>query len=247
MARVHAMAIEFIRHSDARFDLHRLTRFIAAYQTVAPLTLGELWAWPSMLKLGLIENLRRLAEEILESRDGRGRGRPLLRALRSRSARGSAAAASRDALERVRGPAAPAHARARPAGRRAADRSSSAGSQARARASTRRSAPSTSGRPWATPRSGTRSPSLRLVSTHRLEPHGRAGEPDGAGAAARPGGRLRPDGLREPRPLPPGGRGAGRAHRRGPGARGAARGRERAPVGREAPAGRRRARTSATT
>jgi len=70
MARTHAMAMEFIAHSDARFDLHRLTRFIGAYQTVAPLTLGELWAWPSMLKLGLIENLRRLAEEILESRDG---------------------------------------------------------------------------------------------------------------------------------------------------------------------------------
>ncbi len=69
-ARVHAMALEFIRHSDARFDLHRLTRFISAYQTVAPLTLGELWAWPSMLKLCLLENLRRLAEEIMESRAG---------------------------------------------------------------------------------------------------------------------------------------------------------------------------------
>jgi cyclic beta-1,2-glucan synthetase len=70
MARVHAMAIEFIRHSDARFDLHRLTRFVSAYQTVAPLTLGELWAWPSMLRLGLIENLRRLTDEIMESRSG---------------------------------------------------------------------------------------------------------------------------------------------------------------------------------
>ncbi len=70
MARVHAMALEFIRHSDARFDLHRLTRFVSAYQTVAPLTLGELWAWPSMLKLSLIENLRRLTDEIMESRAG---------------------------------------------------------------------------------------------------------------------------------------------------------------------------------
>ena len=70
IARTHAMALEFVAHSDARFDLHRLTRFIGAYQTVAPLTLGELWAWPSMLKLCLIENLRRLAEEILTSRDG---------------------------------------------------------------------------------------------------------------------------------------------------------------------------------
>jgi cyclic beta-1,2-glucan synthetase len=70
MARVHAMAIEFIRHSDARFDLDRQARFLIAYQSVAPLTLGELWAWPSMLKLGLIENLRRLATEILENRIG---------------------------------------------------------------------------------------------------------------------------------------------------------------------------------
>jgi cyclic beta-1,2-glucan synthetase len=70
MARIHAMALEFLSHSDARFDLHRLTHFISAYQTVAPLTLGELWAWPSMLRLGLIENLRRLAEEIMESRSG---------------------------------------------------------------------------------------------------------------------------------------------------------------------------------
>ncbi|HEX5029980.1 MAG TPA: glucoamylase family protein [Candidatus Eisenbacteria bacterium] len=70
MARVHAMAFEFIRHSDARFDLQRLTRFVSAYQTVAPLTLGELWAWPSMLRLSLIENLRRLTDEIMESREG---------------------------------------------------------------------------------------------------------------------------------------------------------------------------------
>ena len=70
VARVHAMAIELIRHSDARFDLHRLTHFVSAYQTVAPLTLGELWAWPSMLKLTLIENLRRLTDEVMESRAG---------------------------------------------------------------------------------------------------------------------------------------------------------------------------------
>ncbi|MCX6566986.1 MAG: DUF3131 domain-containing protein [Candidatus Aminicenantes bacterium] len=40
-----------------------------SFQTVAPLTIGELWAWPSMLKLALIENLRRLAEETLEARE----------------------------------------------------------------------------------------------------------------------------------------------------------------------------------
>jgi cyclic beta-1,2-glucan glucanotransferase len=70
-ARIYAMALELIRNSDGRLDRHRLTRFIVAYQTVAPLTIGELWAWPSMLKLALIENLRRLAEDMLQRRTAR--------------------------------------------------------------------------------------------------------------------------------------------------------------------------------
>jgi cyclic beta-1,2-glucan synthetase len=60
-----------LRYSDARLDAHRLRRFIYAYQTVAPLTIGELWAWPSMLKMALVEHLRRLSEELVETRAGR--------------------------------------------------------------------------------------------------------------------------------------------------------------------------------
>ncbi|HEY7685034.1 MAG TPA: glucoamylase family protein [Gemmatimonadales bacterium] len=71
IARVYAMALEVIRHTDGRLDRHQLVRFMAAYQTVAPLTIGELWAWPSMLKLALIENLRRLADETLQGREAR--------------------------------------------------------------------------------------------------------------------------------------------------------------------------------
>jgi cyclic beta-1,2-glucan synthetase len=70
-ARIYAMAVELLRYSDARLDLKRLERFIYAYQTVAPLSIGELWAWPSTLKLALIEHLRRLSEELIESRAGR--------------------------------------------------------------------------------------------------------------------------------------------------------------------------------
>jgi cyclic beta-1,2-glucan synthetase len=70
-ARVYAMAVELIRHSDSRLDRHQLVRFMNSYQAVAPLTVGELWAWPSMLKLALVENLRRLAEEALEARAAR--------------------------------------------------------------------------------------------------------------------------------------------------------------------------------
>src|SRR5436309_13333106 len=70
-ARVYAMAVELLRYSDARLDARRLNRFVYAYQTVAPLTIGELWAWPSMLKLALIEHLSRLSEELIEGRAGR--------------------------------------------------------------------------------------------------------------------------------------------------------------------------------
>ncbi len=68
-ARVYAMAVELIRHSDSRLDRQQLVRFMNSYQAVAQLTIGELWAWPSMLKLALIENLRRLAEATIEARD----------------------------------------------------------------------------------------------------------------------------------------------------------------------------------
>jgi cyclic beta-1,2-glucan synthetase len=69
--RIYAMAVELVRHSDSRIDRQQLLVFVNSYQRVAPLTIGELWAWPSMLKLALIENLRRLAVETLESRRAR--------------------------------------------------------------------------------------------------------------------------------------------------------------------------------
>src|SRR4029450_9389900 len=76
-ARVYAMAVEIIRHSDSRLDRAKLVRFMNSFQAVAPLTIGELWAWPSMLKLALIENLRRLADKTLEEgAPRRGRNAP---------------------------------------------------------------------------------------------------------------------------------------------------------------------------
>ena len=70
-ARVYALAIELIRHSDSRLDQDQLIRFLNSFQAVAPLTIGELWAWPSMLKVALIENLRRLAVGTLTAREAR--------------------------------------------------------------------------------------------------------------------------------------------------------------------------------
>ena len=70
-ARGYALAIEIVRHSDSRLEQAQLVRFLNSFQSVAPLTIGELWAWPSMLKLALIENLRRLASGTLAAREAR--------------------------------------------------------------------------------------------------------------------------------------------------------------------------------
>ncbi len=66
-ARVYAMALELLSHSDNRLDREQIVRFLNCYQSVAPLTIGELWAWPSMLKLALVENLELLTTEALQS------------------------------------------------------------------------------------------------------------------------------------------------------------------------------------
>jgi len=63
--------------------------FINSYQRVAPLTIGELWAWPSMLKLALIENLRRLAAETLEARRARLAADGIVVTLRTAAYRGA--------------------------------------------------------------------------------------------------------------------------------------------------------------
>ena len=68
LPRVYDLALESISHGDGRVDAEALSRFVAAYQTVAPLALGELWAIPIMLRLALIENLRRVGARITAAR-----------------------------------------------------------------------------------------------------------------------------------------------------------------------------------
>jgi cyclic beta-1,2-glucan synthetase len=64
LPRVYDIALETIAHGDGRVDADSLSRFVAAYQSVTPLKLGELWAIPIMLRLALIENLRRVGMRI---------------------------------------------------------------------------------------------------------------------------------------------------------------------------------------
>ena len=62
--RVYFIARELIAHNDGRVDLDVLSTFVEAYQSVTPLELGELWAIPIMLRLALIENLRRVSARV---------------------------------------------------------------------------------------------------------------------------------------------------------------------------------------
>ena len=68
LPRVYDIALQAVSHGDGRVDTESLRRFIAAYQTVANLTLGELWAIPIMLRLSLIENLRRVGARVAAGR-----------------------------------------------------------------------------------------------------------------------------------------------------------------------------------
>jgi cyclic beta-1,2-glucan synthetase len=69
--RVFGLAWAFVAHTDSHFDLELLRRFIAAYQQVQPLTIGELWAVAITLRIVLIENLRRLADQMVAGRGER--------------------------------------------------------------------------------------------------------------------------------------------------------------------------------
>ncbi|HSJ58128.1 MAG TPA: glucoamylase family protein [Anaerolineae bacterium] len=73
--RVYALARAFIehehrRHAAAGVEVGRLAAFLSAYQEVTPLTLGELWAVPIMLRLGLLEWLAATVARALGTEDG---------------------------------------------------------------------------------------------------------------------------------------------------------------------------------
>ncbi len=66
LTRVYDIALEVISHGDGRIDKDNLIRFLTAYQRTTPLKLGELWAIPIVLRLALIENLRRISLRVAD-------------------------------------------------------------------------------------------------------------------------------------------------------------------------------------
>ncbi len=69
LPRIYDLAIELISHMDGRVDNVNARQIILAYQSVEPLKLGELWAFPIMLQLALLENLRRVGLLIARRRE----------------------------------------------------------------------------------------------------------------------------------------------------------------------------------
>lgn len=69
--RVYDLALELVSHSDGRLDSKGLVEFVTAFQSISPLKLGELWAIPIMLRLALIENLRRISFRLITSQKQR--------------------------------------------------------------------------------------------------------------------------------------------------------------------------------
>ena len=63
--RVYALALALVAHGDSELDETRIAAFVQAFQETAPLLIGELWALPTMLRLVLLENLRRLSDKMI--------------------------------------------------------------------------------------------------------------------------------------------------------------------------------------
>jgi len=66
--RVELLARALIEYSDARLDAERLRGFLLAFQSAAPLTIGELWALPSIVKAALVSHLADVSQGLLEAR-----------------------------------------------------------------------------------------------------------------------------------------------------------------------------------
>jgi cyclic beta-1,2-glucan synthetase len=73
--RIYVLARELITHTAGRIDLETVVEFVTAYQRSSPLSIGETWAVPIMLRLALVEELRRLADGVVSARESREKAR----------------------------------------------------------------------------------------------------------------------------------------------------------------------------
>jgi cyclic beta-1,2-glucan synthetase len=65
--RVFSIAWAYVAHTDSLIVGPVLRRFVRAYQRETPLLIGEIWAVAITLRIVLVENMRRLAGQIVEA------------------------------------------------------------------------------------------------------------------------------------------------------------------------------------
>ena len=61
LPRIYFLARELVSHSDLRLDQENILAFVAAYQSEAQLSIGELWSVPQMLRTALMEGIQQIA------------------------------------------------------------------------------------------------------------------------------------------------------------------------------------------
>ncbi len=71
LPRIYGLARELSARADLHLDQASVLSYIRAYQSVTPLSIGELWAVPQMLRTALLENIQRLTlKAVAELREG---------------------------------------------------------------------------------------------------------------------------------------------------------------------------------
>ena len=83
--RVYALALDLISHTDGHIDTDTLERFFAAYQSIAPLSMGEVWAIPTFIRIGLTENLKYLSLQVIHTQRQRQKASKWLDSLLQRA------------------------------------------------------------------------------------------------------------------------------------------------------------------
>ncbi len=63
--RIYSVACSYILQEQCRIDMKQVENFLHDYQTVTPLTMGEVWAFPIMLRFCLLESLAQTAARII--------------------------------------------------------------------------------------------------------------------------------------------------------------------------------------
>jgi len=66
--RLYDLSSKIIQTENALLDLEHIERFVRAYQEVLPLSMGELWALPTMLRLGILECLSAAVTRITDGK-----------------------------------------------------------------------------------------------------------------------------------------------------------------------------------